>query len=74
MEDILKGFFIASKPTTVNMEINISNDRENDINKYSEPKDFGMVEMLELPYICENTNGNKIYIRKGKLNSCSLLI
>lgn len=56
------------------MEINISNDRENDINKYSEPKDFGMVEMLELPYICEDTNGNKIYIRKGKLNSCSLLI
>lgn len=30
-------------------------DRENDINKYSELKDFGMVEMLELPYICENT-------------------
>ena len=50
MEDILKGFFIASKPKTVNMEINISNGREN-----SELKDFGMVEMLELPYICENT-------------------
>ena len=56
------------------MEINISNDRENDINKYSESKDFGMVEKSELPYICENTNDNKIYIRKGKLNSCSLLI
>lgn len=74
MEDILKAFFIVSKPKTVNMEINISNDRENDINKYSESKDFGMVETSELPYMCENTNDNKIYIRKGKLNSCSLLI
>ena len=62
-------------PTRVNENtINYIEPIENDINKYSESKDFGMVETSELPYICENTNDNKIYIRKGKLNSCSLLI